>query len=708
MADEKWTARPTLAGASVADSDTFGFVDVSDTTQDPTGSFKQLTKLELAAVFTRVLVPTAKKTAAYTAAAGDLVLVNAATANVPITLPTAPLDRTPVGVKVVGQTGAFVGQVITGGTDVFTDTSGATQRDLQLNQQLMLQYQASAGVWHIISDDAGGTLIDSADFRPDPTGTADATARINAMLTAAVGRQCVLRKGTYKVLSPILCPSNTNLFIEPGTTIQADPGNTVVGAIDSILQNTNAVAGTNANITITAYGAVFDGFKANSQRVAGAHNRGLWFGSVTGLQLYGMKVQNVEDHGIQITDCLDFEVRGATVSAAGKTTSSAGGSGIAISCGTADANRGMIANCFCINNLRCGIKIGTNAGASTVDLPEPVDVIDCKATGNGIDTVSPGFAATGPVGAANLFWLRGVNYTNCQAWSNQSGGFDINTGLKGLTLTGCQAWNNQKYGFMLFQGAIGCAFLGCQAWSNSQAASNTYDGFFIDSTSVACTDNVFIGCASYDDGATPKQRWGWFETNSIVNTRNRVIGGTSFGNLTGHVSMNGHPNTPIGGGSVVPLFEDHADVGTTTAASEDTLHSHTLPAALFANDGDALQWIDAGTFANNTRTKRVRVRFGASTGSIVGDTGAMTFTGSATDNWRAELTVVRVSSTVFRCTCEFKVNGATVGAQPSYTELTGQVAANTQAIRTTGQISASGVANDIVARVGRCTFFRAP
>jgi hypothetical protein len=281
--------------------------------------------------------------------------------------------------------------------------------------------------------------------------------------------------------------------------------------------------------------------------------------------------------------------------------------------------------------------------------------------------------------------------------------------VKNTTMTGCESWNNGTHGFALFQGIQGCTFIGCHALSNSQTTTTTYDGFNIDASSVVCSDNMFVGCSARDDQTTPTQRWGWFETTSVANARNRVTNSTSTGNVTGHVSMAGHPNSPVGGAPVVALFDDFADVGTTSAASEDTLFSHVLPISLLNNNGDAVEWSVQGIFANNARGKRLRVRFGGATGSIVGDTGAMTFAGAATDAWLFVLRIERVSSTVCRCSVIFSVAGATlVTPSPIYTELTGMTLTSaTQIVRCTGQIAASGAANDIVAKHGKMNFVRA-
>jgi hypothetical protein len=70
------------------------------------------------------LTPTATKTAAYTAAVNDLVVVNATSANVPITLPTAPADKSMIAVKMIAVGTGFGTSITVGGSDVFNKAGG--------------------------------------------------------------------------------------------------------------------------------------------------------------------------------------------------------------------------------------------------------------------------------------------------------------------------------------------------------------------------------------------------------------------------------------------------------------------------------------------------------------------------------------------------------------------------------------------------------
>lgn len=102
-----------------------------------------------------VLAPTAVKTSAYTATAGDFVPCDVSAGGFTVTLPTAPADKTQVEVKIVKQaTAANTLTLATGGTDVFNVTGGATALALTaLFEANTLQYKASTGIWYVLSTD---------------------------------------------------------------------------------------------------------------------------------------------------------------------------------------------------------------------------------------------------------------------------------------------------------------------------------------------------------------------------------------------------------------------------------------------------------------------------------------------------------------------------------------------------------------------------
>lgn len=139
------------------------------------------------------LTPTAVKTSAYTAAVQDLIPCDATSAAFPVTLPSAPADKSRVVVKKIDASANAV-TVTAGGSDVFNAAGGSTTLSLGLQfQAVQLQYKASGGIWYVVSTDVplagtdaryqrsqqvdipvglGGTLTDSALFPMTSVGTA--------------------------------------------------------------------------------------------------------------------------------------------------------------------------------------------------------------------------------------------------------------------------------------------------------------------------------------------------------------------------------------------------------------------------------------------------------------------------------------------------------------------------------------------------------
>lgn len=131
------------------------------------------------------LVPTAVKTANYTAAPSDFVPVDTTSGSVTITLPTTPPDKTQIAVKMIVLGGTNTVTITRGGSDVFNMTGGSTSLSLTLLfQGVILQYAASGGIWYVVADDipasALATLSTSAppvDSGAGSAGTASTVAR---------------------------------------------------------------------------------------------------------------------------------------------------------------------------------------------------------------------------------------------------------------------------------------------------------------------------------------------------------------------------------------------------------------------------------------------------------------------------------------------------------------------------------------------------
>lgn len=97
------------------------------------------------------LTPTPVQNSNYTAAPGDFVLVDTTTRNVTISLPTAPLDKSEIAVKLVTQNIANSLRVSCGGADVFNKAGGPTSEYILTEEQtILVQYQASGAIWYVI------------------------------------------------------------------------------------------------------------------------------------------------------------------------------------------------------------------------------------------------------------------------------------------------------------------------------------------------------------------------------------------------------------------------------------------------------------------------------------------------------------------------------------------------------------------------------
>jgi hypothetical protein len=108
-----------------------------------------------------VLSTTSVKTANYTAAANELVPVDATSAARTVTWPTNPPDKTLETVKKIDSSTNAV-TINCGGSDVFNKAGGVTTASLTLtNQALTAQYDASRHVWTVVGEDLPLTALDT-------------------------------------------------------------------------------------------------------------------------------------------------------------------------------------------------------------------------------------------------------------------------------------------------------------------------------------------------------------------------------------------------------------------------------------------------------------------------------------------------------------------------------------------------------------------
>ncbi len=102
------------------------------------------------------LTATSVKSSAYTASAYDFIPVDVSAGNVTITLPSAPTNKSIIGVKVIYQgVASYYATILASGTDVFNRAGGNTSTTLPINGQgILLMYNSSTGIWYGVANDA--------------------------------------------------------------------------------------------------------------------------------------------------------------------------------------------------------------------------------------------------------------------------------------------------------------------------------------------------------------------------------------------------------------------------------------------------------------------------------------------------------------------------------------------------------------------------
>jgi len=196
-----------------------------------------------------------------------------------ITLPSAPADKSIIGVKIVTLGAGHAVTIQTGGVDVFNKIGGGTSLSLVLlNQGVILQYQASNAIWYVFADDLSLNQLDARYAPISVTGT------VTNVSSSDITLATVANQTTTPVISIVSAPKwqtgralagNTvdgsasvqfaNKFIVQGTTDTGLSGAQFLGALSTgIVKNTTstgalsiAVAGTDylvTNQTITLSG----------------------------------------------------------------------------------------------------------------------------------------------------------------------------------------------------------------------------------------------------------------------------------------------------------------------------------------------------------------------------------------------------------------------------------------------------------------------
>jgi hypothetical protein len=222
----------------------------------------------------QALVPTAVKTSAYNAAAGDFIPVDASGGSVVVTLPTAPADKTRVEIKMIATSGSNTVTFNTGGSDVINKAGGVTTGTLSLlNQAIMLQYTASSNIWYVQGDDLPLTQLDARYPQSGAyvatnvsgivaDGATDNYATINSAMTALTGGgKLFLPSGVIAVSQTLVPPAGVTLEGTGGGTaysVNGGKGTLLVPTSSStataIVSLNNAGSGLRS-LAVNAYGS---------------------------------------------------------------------------------------------------------------------------------------------------------------------------------------------------------------------------------------------------------------------------------------------------------------------------------------------------------------------------------------------------------------------------------------------------------------------
>jgi hypothetical protein len=249
------TASPlVLAGSTTSGAPASGAHIVGEIAGDATGKLWYCTAAGTPGTWVQIggggsadklgLTPTAVKTSAYTAAAGDFVPCDTTSGGFTVTLPTAPADGTVVGIKHVIQGSTNAVTYATGGSDVLNKTGGATSGTLVLlAQAVVLQYKSSSAIWYIVTTDVP---VAQTDLRYAPLGTlTTSTKTADYTLTLADAGTCIVMNSssTHTVTVPkdatLTFPTNTVIYV-----MRLGTGAVAISGSDITVLNINGDTGT--------------------------------------------------------------------------------------------------------------------------------------------------------------------------------------------------------------------------------------------------------------------------------------------------------------------------------------------------------------------------------------------------------------------------------------------------------------------------------
>lgn len=338
------------------------------------------------------LVPTAVKTNAYTAAAGDLVPVDTTTGAITITLPTAPADRTVIGIKMIASaTTPNAVTFATGGSDVINKSGGPTSGTLTLlNQGVLLQYSASSAIWYVEADDLPLGQLDLRYQKVTVVATAtgvqatDAANIATAVTAAGTNGAIYFPYGTY--VADSLAPLSGQTWYGPAT-IQRPNSST-----NSVITATGISNFTMRDLTV-------DGNRSNS---TASSNAAIYLINTTWTRIQGITVQNTPSTNAGII------LRGSV--------------------------RGLVADCQ-LTNVGYAVLIGLNHGDSYSCYGSEIRGCTIDTTDNDAIFLSENLGSTTGISVTGS--VIGTVVTGCTVRNFGDCGIEVGSGTVYTQVSGC-------------------------------------------------------------------------------------------------------------------------------------------------------------------------------------------------------------------------------------------------------------------------------
>lgn len=184
-------------------------------------------------------------------------------------------------------------------------------------------------------------------------------------------------------------------------------------------------------------------------------------------------------------------------------------------------------------------------------------------------------------------------------------------------------------------------------WSPDSINTQANTKLIFDSTSTALGDSYM----TYDSGTGENQLYNdgtlamsWDSDETRTEVKHAVKAGTSstFAKVGGTIQTN-----TTGVGNVL--------------TGEDDLITYTVPANILATNGDTLSWSMGGTFAGNVNTKRIKIKYGATT---LLDTTALIFNGA---DWSANGSIIRTGAATQKAITNFSSGSTVLNSTTDYT-----------------------------------------